>query len=181
MYGYAVEEVLGLATTDILHPREDVHAGRPHAMRQAAFQTGKWEGVLPQIRKSGQRRLARVVMTPHFDAAGQHAGFLLMARDITTDLTAARDREKALLDHDEHIQLLLDSTGEAICEIDQEGRCTFANTACARLVGQTDPSYLLGQDLHHLIQHTRADGTPYRDEECPIIQNLSPRRTGPHR
>lgn len=75
-----------------------------------------------------------------------------------------------LRERDEHIRLLLDSTAEAIYGIDQEGRCTFANLACARLLGYPDTSYLIGKDMHALVHHSRADGTPYPAEECKIFQ-----------
>jgi len=64
------------------------------------------------------------------------------------------------------IQLLLDSTQEGIYGADYEGRCTLANKACARLLGYDSPDELLGQPMHDLMHHTRADGRPYPADEC---------------
>src|SRR5580658_8307250 len=82
-----------------------------------------------------------------------------------------RDRSgETLREREEHIRLLLDSTGEGIYGIDLEGCCTFANAAAARLLGYADPAQLLGRNMHALIHHTRKDGTPYPEEECGIFQ-----------
>jgi PAS domain S-box-containing protein len=54
LYGYEAEEVLGKANSDILHTPEDIGAGRPRAIMQAALRHGKWEGILTRVRKNGQ-------------------------------------------------------------------------------------------------------------------------------
>jgi two-component system sensor histidine kinase/response regulator len=68
------------------------------------------------------------------------------------------------------IRLLLDSTAEAIYGLDALGLCTFANSACLRLLGYTQESDLLGKNLHDLAHHTRPDGTPYPVSECHIYR-----------
>ncbi|HLA76462.1 MAG TPA: ATP-binding protein [Vicinamibacteria bacterium] len=68
-----------------------------------------------------------------------------------------------------HLRLLLESTAEGIYGIDLDGRCTFINTAAARLIGYT-PEQVLGRDMHALIHHLRSDGEPYPVEECPIYR-----------
>ena len=67
-------------------------------------------------------------------------------------------------------RLLLNSTGEGIYGIDLEGNCTFANPACANLLGYDSVEDLLGQQMHKLIHHTRNNGEPYPVEECRIYQ-----------
>lgn len=64
---------------------------------------------------------------------------------------------------------LLESTGEGIYGIDQDGRCTFLNRAGARILGYS-PDEVLGANMHQLIHHSRADGTPYPEAECPIFR-----------
>ena len=77
---------------------------------------------------------------------------------------------ETLREREEHIRLLLDSTAEAIYGIDLEGRCTFANSTCARLLGYADTKQLLGRNMHSQIHHTRSDGSPYESEECRIFR-----------
>ena len=52
-----------------------------------------------------------------------------------------------------------------------EGRVTVVNPAAAEMLGYK-AAELLGRKLHDLIQHTRADGTPYPEAESPIIATL---------
>ncbi len=76
----------------------------------------------------------------------------------------------ALREREEQIRLLLDSTAEAIYGMDVQGRCSFANSASARLLGFADPSQLLGRNMHALVHHTRKDGTPYPQAESRIFR-----------
>ena len=81
-----------------------------------------------------------------------------------------RKRTHELNESKEQIQLLLDSTGEAIYGLDKEGKCTFANVACLRMLGYKEVSQFIGENMHDLIHHTKKDGTPYPIEECCIYQ-----------
>ncbi len=67
--------------------------------------------------------------------------------------------------------LILDSVGEGIYGLDLEGRATFINPAGAALL-QSTAAEIIGQRLHDLHHHTRADGTPYPREQCPVYATL---------
>jgi len=64
-------------------------------------------------------------------------------------------------------EMLLNSVGEGIYGLDLEGRTTFANPQAVILVGYTLEE-MIGRSQHDLTHHTRADGSPYSREECPI-------------
>ena len=66
------------------------------------------------------------------------------------------------------LTLLLESTGEGIFGIDNDGRCTFVNRAASAMLGHCTES-VLGQNMHHLIHHTHANGSHYPEAECPIF------------
>jgi diguanylate cyclase (GGDEF)-like protein/PAS domain S-box-containing protein len=83
--------------------------------------------------------------------------------DVTERKGAQREAEQ--LGH--RNQLILDSAGEGIYGLDQEGKTTFVNPAAAALTG-FDPAELIGKDQHEIIHHSRPDGTPYPREECRI-------------
>lgn len=72
------------------------------------------------------------------------------------------------IENQERVQLLLDSTVEAICGVDMDGNCTFANTACLRMLGYELQEELLGRNLHVVLHHTRRDGELYPVEECKL-------------
>jgi PAS domain S-box-containing protein len=83
---------------------------------------------------------------------------------------------ETIREREELVQLLLDSTAEAIYGIDIHGNCMLANPTCARLLGYTDPEQLNGQNMHTLIHHHHPDGRPYPEEECPIVRAIQTRQ-----
>jgi PAS domain S-box-containing protein len=64
------------------------------------------------------------------------------------------------------IKLLLDSTLEGIYGINEDGCCILANRACALMLGYDSPEQLLGKEMHQLMHHSHADGTPYPVSDC---------------
>jgi diguanylate cyclase (GGDEF)-like protein/PAS domain S-box-containing protein len=81
-----------------------------------------------------------------------------------------RGAEAALLESEERVRLLLDSTAEAIYGIDLDGNCTFANLACLRLLGYSTQQDLLGRNMHVVMHHSLANGAPYPVTECKIFR-----------
>jgi|GEM_PF-6190144 len=75
--------------------------------------------------------------------------------------------------HEENYRLLLDSAPEAIYGIDVEGNCTFCNAACLKLLGYQSQEELLGRNMHQVMHHSHADGSPYPAEECPVTVAMS--------
>ncbi|TAM45816.1 MAG: PAS domain-containing protein [Gammaproteobacteria bacterium] len=69
----------------------------------------------------------------------------------------------------DQLELLLASTGEGIYGVDLDGRCVFINRAGAEILGYR-PGQVLGRNMHDLMHHTRADGSHYPVDECPIYQ-----------
>ncbi len=80
------------------------------------------------------------------------------------------DRSDGAVDDDTLVRLLLESTGEGIYGIDLEGRCTFANPACVRLLGFDSADELLGEVMHDLVHHTKSNGDPYPMTDCQIYR-----------
>jgi len=67
--------------------------------------------------------------------------------------------------------LILEAAGEGIYGLDREGRGTFVNAAAMEILGWT-PADLQGAVTHDLHHHSRADGSPYPHDECPIYAAL---------
>ena len=105
-----------------------------------------------------------------YENGSLYADVLSHAAEMEREVGERKRAEEALREREEHIRLLLDSTAEAIYGIDRRGRCTFCNLACVRLLGYLDAGQLLGKNMHELMHHTRADGTPYPVKECRIFQ-----------
>jgi PAS domain S-box-containing protein len=97
---------------------------------------------------------------------GELIGSVLTFVDIT-ERTRVENRLRA---SEAQVRLLLNSTGEGIYGVDLQGNCTFANPACARLLGYESYKDLLGRKMHELVHHTRPNGDPYPMEECQIYR-----------
>lgn len=128
------------------------------------------------ILELGGRAMAR----GHYDWSSGMTG-----RDEISQVAAAfeemgsrvKNREANLLEQTEHIQLLLDSTVEAIYGVDLEGICTFCNHSCLQLLGYESSADLLGKNMHELIHHSHADGTAYPLENCHIFKSVNSQKT----
>jgi len=77
-----------------------------------------------------------------------------------------------VIESNDHIKLLLDSTAEAIYGIDLEGNCTLLNRSGLAMLGYDTGSELLGKNMHEMIHHTHADGTPYLESDCKIVHAM---------
>lgn len=82
--------------------------------------------------------------------------------------------EAALRESEERYRLLVESTNEGVYGVDLSGQFTFVNPASARMLGFTSEQ-AIGNNGHALIHHTRQDGEPYPESECPVYHAM---RTG---
>ena len=128
---------------------------------KCAFNTG-----FRIIRPDGTLRYLRAAARVERDAYGKP----LFLNGLNWDVTEAREIEDALKKSEAQVRQLLNSTGEAIYGIDLDGNCTFANTACARVLGYSGADELLGKNMHRLIHHSWSDGRPMAMEDCNIFR-----------
>ena len=96
--------------------------------------------------------------------------YLLIRRDEKLRLQSTREQNRLA----NYNRLLIESTGEGIYGVDLFGKCTFLNVAGARVL-KLDAIKTIGLNMHQVTHHTRADGSAYPVEECPIYNTL---RTG---
>jgi two-component system CheB/CheR fusion protein len=173
LYGYSADEALGRHASFLSPPgrKEEVEA----SLRQVREGRNVERVETTHVRKDGTIVDVSVTFSPIYESGHTIVGISGIARD-TTQLVRARQE---IGDREERIRLLLDSTAEAIYGIDLSGVCTFVNSACARLLGYDSPGELIGRQMHQLIHHTRADGTPSAPEQSPIYQAMR-HREGAH-
>ena len=120
-----------------------------------------------EIRKAGERaestlRELHAFPVTDFSAA---SGSAAPRRGAAAEPTQTPLRQ---LDQDVSI---LNSAGEGICALRPDGRTTFVNPAAAEITGY-EIHELVGRDWHALVHHTKRDGSPYPQEECPVAASL---------
>ncbi len=91
---------------------------------------------------------------------------------VSTQIANAIERkrnETKLIESEEQIRLLLDSTAEAIFATDVNGICFMANQACAKILGYDGIDSFIKKNMHNLIHHSHRDGSSYPIESCEIL------------
>ena len=82
---------------------------------------------------------------------------------VATDISKQRRTELDL-------RILLESIAEGVYGTDLAGNCTFANASCLRLLGYESSAALLGKNMHNVMHHFYAGGTPHSVEDCAIYR-----------
>jgi PAS domain S-box-containing protein len=96
-----------------------------------AFISGRVPSCEVSTHVEGRLRLLAVSGSPVNDAFGQRAGGVVLLRDITD----RRRSDEALRHSEQRYRELAELLPAAICELDAEGRLTFANRGFAELTG----------------------------------------------
>ncbi len=161
--GYRIGDLTGRPVAELLDS--------PGALRfqdcLRSLQTqDEWQGALPVRRSDGiYRRIA--FRSRRMELHGERPFILIHGMDVTEQ----HEAEEALHLATRQRELILESVGDGIYGIDLEGRLTFINEAGARLLGYT-PDDLTGREVHEVIHHSHADGTPYSRTTSPILQAM---------
>ena len=161
--GRTVDEMAGQSIVAIMPPE---HRGTmPHYLREIT-ETGEAQGRLHICAADGDVRVIafrnKLIKLPEMEP------YVLGFGVDISDQVRAEEKLRALIHQSNSI---LESVGDGIYGLDMDGRVTVVNPAAAEMLGYK-PGELLGRKLHELIQHTRADGTAYPEEESPIMGTL---------
>ncbi|GJL51083.1 MAG: hypothetical protein NPIRA01_23100 [Nitrospirales bacterium] len=117
------------------------------------------------LRKDGTEFPVEIGLNPLITDQGDY----VLASVI--DISKRKHAEKELRDLHRTQELILQSAGEGIYGIDCQGNTTFVNVAAAKMLGYA-PEELLGVPMHSTIHHTKRDGSPYPQEDCPTSTAL---------
>ncbi|MDT0309266.1 PAS domain-containing protein [Streptomyces sp. DSM 44917] len=91
---------------------------------------------------------------------------------VVRDLSGTLDTEAELVRQQRQTEMILRAASEGVVGVDTAGRIVLVNPAAAQILGHR-ASRLGGQELHPLMQHSRADGTPLAFEETPLHDTLT--------
>jgi PAS domain S-box-containing protein len=163
-YGYSRDEFLSMTIADV-HPEEIPFIERQDSSCNDQGGSSSRE-VWKHVKKNGATIDVEISSQPIL-FQGRRA-VLVLAHDIT----AIRTAEAALRENREQLQLLLDSSAEAIFGLDLGGACTFCNAAAIQMLGYASAQALLGENMHAKIHHRRVDGSPHPEAECFIFGAL---------
>lgn len=154
LYGYHADAVVGKANTDILYTPEDVAAGRPKQIQEAALREGKSEGKIEHVRKDNQRISTRMLITPRRDADGEPIGFLLISVNPSDESSRPKDTKSVQFD----THPLIESNFDALLTTDPLGIISDVNEQMELMTGyQRD--FLIGSAFKNYFT------TPKRAEE----------------
>lgn len=163
--GYEVQEVLGKTPYDLMPAGEAKRVSEMFGKLVAAREPIRaLENT--NLHKDGHLVILETNGLPFYDANGDFQGY----RGTDRDITERKQAEGAARKSSEMVQLLLNSTAEAIYGLDMNGSCTFINTACLKILGYDRPDQLLGRNMHDTIHYRHSDGTPYDVNDCPIFK-----------
>jgi PAS domain S-box-containing protein len=96
-----------------------------------------------------------------------HDGKIEYISGIFFDITELKEAEKSLEQLRNQLELILNAAWEGILGLDVNGKHTFINPTAAKMLGY-EVKELIGKHSHSIWHHSKADGSPYPEEECPI-------------
>jgi PAS domain S-box-containing protein len=165
--GYRREEVLGKDAFELLLPEE---ARNLAEAEKNQVLTGKMTRgfELPLTARDGTERYIMWNADQVYDASGGVAGILAVGQDVTERQRA----EEALQSLHHQLELILNSSMDGIFGLDLQGQHTFVNAAGARMLGY-GVNEVIGRHSHKLLHHSKPDGSPYPEEECPVHSVLA--------
>lgn len=90
---------------------------------------------------------------------------------VIVDIHDRKMAEEALLKQSHLTRTIADNATSAMFMMDQNGYCTFMNSAASNLTGYTFEE-IRQRPLHDMIHHSYPDGSYFPMEECPLDRAL---------
>jgi diguanylate cyclase (GGDEF)-like protein/PAS domain S-box-containing protein len=168
IYGFAPDEFVPTfdKLMDVVHPDDQELVAK--RVRATLRENEPYDFEHRVVRPDGEVRIVHRRAEVVFDEEGEPLRMVGTVHDITE----GKQAEEKLEQLHRHNELILNSAGEGIYGLDLQGKTTFVNPAAVRLTGW-DAEELIGRHQHDMIHHTKSDGTPYPNEECPIYAALN--------
>ncbi|MFE2266438.1 PAS domain-containing protein [Streptomyces griseosporeus] len=104
-----------------------------------------------------------------YDSYGYSGDELLML--VVRDLSGTIDTEAELARSQRQTEMILRAASEGVVGTDTDGRIVLVNPAAAQILGYR-ASDLGGKELHTLVLHSRADGSPFPYDESALADTL---------
>ncbi len=162
--GRTVEQLLGKSLTDVMETSQRASFGR---YLTRVKETGEDRGLMHLCHTN--RETLVIAYRNKLIAVPDRDPYVLGFGVDITEQVRVEGRLRTLTRQSDSI---LESVGEGIFGIDLEGKITIINSVAAQTLGYKHEE-LFGRDMHEVAHHSRADGSPYPSEECPVFQTLT--------
>lgn len=166
LFKYTAAEALDLCLEDLVPPalRERHKAGLASFARRGRRRLvdADTHAELPAVRKDGVQIIVQLTLS-HVSHRDNPDGRYAMG--LLRDITKEREAEQIA-------RLMLDAAAHPVFALDLSGMCTLINAAATAALGYRAEE-LVGRDMHLVLHHSYADGSPYPASACPIHDALS--------
>ncbi|QHN04469.1 PAS domain S-box protein [Granulicella sp. WH15] len=166
--GRSVEEMVGHALASFMSHE---HRNQMPRYLDEMARTSEAQGRFRLLHRQGEERVIAFrnrLIAENGHQAGHSSGrkpYILGFGVDITEQVRAEEKIRALIHQSNSI---LESVGDGIYAFDMQGCVTVVNPAACQMLGFREHE-LLGKNVHELIHHTHADGTPYLPEDSPIL------------
>ncbi|HEU0282472.1 MAG TPA: PAS domain S-box protein [Gallionella sp.] len=110
--------------------------------------------------------VTRAIATGDYQAQADTAG----SDEISELASSFNFMTRRLRDSRDELHRLLNSMAEGMYGVDTDGNCTFVNQSFLKMLGYQNENEVLGKNMHELIHHSHADGSPHPISECKIYR-----------
>jgi PAS domain S-box-containing protein len=165
---YTVEDMVGQPLVKFIDTEYRENMG---LYLQQMIRKGESQGLLHLCHRNGDVHVI-AYRNKLIEMEGRAPYVLGFGVDITEKIEAEEKLNRLTRQSDS----ILESVGDGIYGTNLDGKVTIVNPAAAEMLGYKVQE-LLGQDMHKLSHHTKADGTPNPSESCMIRQSLLTEQT----
>ncbi len=162
MYGYSVDELLGLSWK-MLYSKDQLQLLEEICLPQLR-NSGKWQGELLGLRKDGTNVPVEISLSLLMNPDGSSDGLVCTCRDMT-------DRKRA----EERFRQAVESAPSGMIMIDSQGCIVLTNQATSELFGY-GPDDLIGSSIEQLVPDRFR--THHPEHRAKFFSNPHPRKMG---
>ncbi len=167
----AMEEMFGYPAATLLSSNVSILIPAPDARRHDGYlrryqETGEAH-IIGSSRETEAKRADGSLFSIELSVSRLELESGLRFAGVIRDISERQQAERLLGEAEERRRLILESAGEGIYGLDDQGITTFINPAAARMLGYASDE-LIGKPMHATVHYARADGSPYPQEECPM-------------
>ncbi len=167
--GYSREELLTMECSVLTHP-DYIESTSEHVAQLLAGEIPSFVLEKVYIRKDGVNIWVQNSVSVTRGSDGKPLSLIVLCQDVTE----RKQAEQALRHSIAFDEAVMNSMGEGLCTVDNQGLVVFMNPAAEQLFGWTLEE-LRGHKMHDVTHYQHRDGTPFPEEECAGLHVL---RTG---